>query len=293
MIGRRSLLKTTLTAGLLLTGCTTRSDESDGTRSTRTSRATTTAQPSKTPTTGSRTGTKTTTTRTQHGKNHETRTTVTESQRTETVRQQETSTTTRTTTERTTTARPTPDHPSASGVFDEPRQGPTPFSTDATLIAFEDPSCPHCATFQGKTYPKLERNYVDSGDLSFVLRTVPSAKQWGIDAIYALEATHARDADAFWELESYYFGNQDRFDTGNVLSKTKTFIDGNTRLDGEEIAHDARTKAQKAHVEEDKALAKKANLRGTPTFFAFRSGEYVTKIVGPQSYGIFKSVLGL
>ncbi|WP_227380407.1 DsbA family protein [Haladaptatus halobius] len=178
-------------------------------------------------------------------------------------------------------------------MFDEPTRGPTPFSSDATLIAFEDPSCHNCVYFEQKIYPKLKRNHIDSGELSFVLRTIPVVEKWGARAIYALEATHARDEQAFWDLKAYYFSNQDQFNTGNVLSKTKSFIDYNTRLNGRAIVRDAKSKAYNKQVREDRSVAKAANVPGTPTFFAFRSEEYVTKIVGTQSYGIFKNILGL
>ncbi|WP_227357438.1 DsbA family protein [Haladaptatus salinisoli] len=178
-------------------------------------------------------------------------------------------------------------------MFNEPTRGPTPFSSDATLIAFEDPSCHNCVDFEQKIYPRLKRNHIDSEELSFVLRTVPVVEEWGVRAIYALEATHARDEQAFWDLKEYYFSNQDQFNTGNVLSKTKLFIDYNTRLNGRAIVRDAKSKAYNKQVREDRSVAKAANIPGTPTFFAFRSEEYVTKIVGTQSYGIFKNILGL
>lgn len=273
-MNRRTLLKAAVPASLFVAGCTSQSDESDTTGSTHTST------------------THTSTTRT-------TETTATST--TETTVEQETSSTSQSTTEQTTTTtqetttttQSAPDHPSTSGIFDEPTRGPAPFSADATLITFEDPSCPNCVYFEENTYPKLKRNHIDSGELSFVLRTIPVVEQWGASAIYALEATHVRDEQAFWDLKSYYFSNQDKFDNENVLSKTKAFIDQETQLDGQEIIRDARSKAQKKQVQEDLSVAKSANLKGTPTFIAFRSGEYVTKIVGRQSYSIFKNVLGL
>lgn len=193
----------------------------------------------------------------------------------------------------TTVSHSAPNHPSTKGVFNEPTRGPTPFSTDATLIAFEDPSCPTCVNFEKKTYPKLKRNYIDSGELSFVLRMIPIVDEWGARAIYALEAAYARDEQAFWDLKTYYFSKQDQFNSRNVFSKTKSFINYNTQLSGRAIVRDAKSKEHRKQVREDTSVAKAADVPGTPTFFAFRSDEYVTKIVGKQSYSIFKNVLGL
>ncbi|WP_227357420.1 DsbA family protein [Haladaptatus salinisoli] len=268
-MNRRTLLRTAVPAGLLLAGCTSQSDKSDTTRSTHTS----TSQPTESTTTPT------------------TETTI--EQKTSRTSQQQTEQTTTTSEETTTTTQSAPDHPTTTGIFDEPTRGPTPFSANATLIAFEDPSCPTCVHFEKNTYPKLKRNHIDSGELSFVLRTIPVVDQWGASAIYALEATHIRDEEAFWDLKSYYFDNQSQFNSDNIFSKTKAFLEQETQVRGEEIIHDAQSKAQKKQVKEDYAAAKDANLKGTPTFVAFRSNEYVTKIVGRQSYSVFKNMLGL
>jgi protein-disulfide isomerase len=287
-MNRRTLLKTTLPAGLLLAGCTSQSDESDSTTSSNTSTATTTVSTSTKTSTSSQTQPTESTTKQE---THSTTQSTTDHETTST----SPSTTEQSTTKQTTTtaAHTKPDHPSASGIFDEPTRGPTPFSTDATLIAFEDPSCPNCVHFEEETYPKLKRNHIDSGELSFVLRTIPVIDEWGTRAIYALEATHIRDEQAFWDLKTYYFDNQDQFTSDNVFSKTEAFIDKETQLDGQDIVGDAQSKAQKTQVKEDLSVARATGLRGTPAFFAFRSGEYVTQIIGRQSYSIFKNVLGL
>ena len=105
-----------------------------------------------------------------------------------TTRHTTSTTKTQSTTERktTTSSTSTPDHPSTNGVFDEPTRGPKPFSEDATLIVFEDPSCPNCVHFEQETYPKLKRRYSDTGKLSIVFRTIPVVQPWGEQATYAL-----------------------------------------------------------------------------------------------------------
>ncbi|SIR73589.1 Thioredoxin [Haladaptatus litoreus] len=276
-MNRRTLLTKTVPIGLLLAGCTSQSDESNNTSTTRNS-STTTAQI----TTSDRTSV-TETTRTQ----------TTNSETEEPTSTPETTTPTQSTTTETTTPRSTPDHPSTSGIFDEPTRGPTPFSADATLIIFDDPSCPNCLHFEQKTYPKLKRNYVDAGKLSLVYRSYPVLEEWGVRATYALEATYGRDEKSFWDLKEFYFDNQDSFTTNNVFSKTEQYINKNTSISGQAVVRDAQSKAQKAQIQEDLSIGGKADVRGTPTFFAFRSDEYVTDIVGRQSYSIFKNVLGL
>ncbi|WP_266081780.1 DsbA family protein [Haladaptatus caseinilyticus] len=196
-------------------------------------------------------------------------------------------------TKESTTSNSNPNHSSARGVFDEPTRGPVPFSNKGTLIVFEDPSCPNCLHFEKETYPKLKRNYIDKGDLSLVYRSFPVVEKWGVDATHALEAVYLKNEQSFWNLKKYYFDNQDQFDTDNIFDKTKRYLEKNTSLNGEEIIRNAESKAVKANINEDLTVGKRAGIRGTPTFFAFRSERYITEIIGRQSYSIFKNVLGL
>ncbi|SIR75554.1 Thioredoxin [Haladaptatus litoreus] len=262
--------------------------ESTTPQTTRTSQSTTETEPPST--------TRSTTSTTESTTEPETSSTTpstTEPEPPSTTQSTTSQTTTSTKQPTTTVSHTAPNHPSTKGVFNEPTRGPTPFSTDATLIAFEDPSCPTCIDFEKKTYPKLKRNHIDSGELSFVLRMIPIVDEWGARAIYALEAAYARDEQAFWDLKTYYFSKQNQFNKRNVFSKTKSFINYNTQLSGRAIVRDAKSKVHRKQVQEDTSVAKAADVPGTPTFFAFRSDEYVTKIVGKQSYSIFKNVLGL
>jgi len=41
-----------------------------------------------------------------------------------------------------------------------------------TVIEYASFTCPHCATFHENVYPQLVENYVDTGDVRFVLREV-------------------------------------------------------------------------------------------------------------------------
>jgi protein-disulfide isomerase len=88
-------------------------------------------------------------------------------------------------------------HPVGANLDAQPFLGPPPGDATATVVAFEDPSCPRCATFEQNTVPKIRSELVAPGDATFVVRTIPVVYPWGEPAIHALEATFARDADAF------------------------------------------------------------------------------------------------
>jgi len=190
-------------------------------------------------------------------------------------------------------APPLADPPVGTNLATQPRLGPDPAEVRGVVVAFEDPSCPRCATFEEETVPKIRSELVDPGDAALVVRTVPLVYPWGEPAIQALEATYARDADAFWALFAHYFDEQDAFDTGNVLERTETFLTAETTVDGAAVVADAESKAYDDAVQTDLAAAEAADVSGTPTVFLFRDGEYRTRVTGSVSFELVRQSLGL
>jgi len=200
------------------------------------------------------------------------------------------------------TASPTPtptgerleNHPAGANLGAQPTLGPDPFEAEATIIAFEDPSCPRCAAFERNTVPKIKSELVDTGRGAFVFRGYPVIYPWGKPATQALEATYARDAEAFWALATHYFENQSSFGTDNVLEKTRTFLAENTDLDAEAVVTDAEAKAYDDQVQLDLDAGEQAGAgRTTPSVYLFKNGRYRTKAAGSVSYSVVKNALGV
>lgn len=185
-------------------------------------------------------------------------------------------------------------HPAAEGLDNQPTLGADPFETAATIIAFEDPSCPRCAVFERNTVPKIRSNLVESGRGAFVFRGYPVVYPWGEPATQALESTYARDAGAFWMLVDHYFANQSEFGTDNVLPKTREFLAAETDVDAAAIVDDAEAKAHDDQVQLDLSAGQNAGAgRTTPSVFMFKDGRYRTKAAGSVSYSVVKNALGI
>lgn len=184
-------------------------------------------------------------------------------------------------------------HPATGGLESQPTVGPAPSEADGTIVAFEDPSCPSCARFELGTFPTLESRLIDTGKLSFVYRGIPVVYPWGDPAVLALEATYARDQGAFWALKEFYYASQDRLDTQNVRDATRQFLGEQTAVDPAAVLADVEAGTHRDAVEADLRASRAAGVRGTPTFFLFRDGSYVTDIVGPQPYSVFANSLGM
>jgi protein-disulfide isomerase len=185
------------------------------------------------------------------------------------------------------------DHPATGGVDGQPRLGPALADAPAVVVSFEDPSCSRCAAFERTTVPRL-REHVDAGELAYVFRVYPVVYEWGKPAVQALEATYARDADAFWALASHYFETQSDFSTDNVLDRTESFLASETGLDAAAVVADAEAKAYDDAVQVDLDAGEAAGAgRTTPHLFLFRDGEYRSKASGSVSYDLIASALEL
>ncbi|WP_251343697.1 DsbA family protein [Haloplanus halophilus] len=184
-------------------------------------------------------------------------------------------------------------HPVGANLDAQPRLGPPPGEATGTVVAFEDPSCPRCAAFERDTVPRIRSELVDPGDATFVARTIPVVYPWGEPAVHALEATFARDADAFWALAGHYFDEQDAFDAGNVLDRTEAFLAAETEVDASGVVADAESEAYADAVEADLAASEAADVSGTPTVFLFRDGQYRTRATGSVSFDFVTGALGL
>jgi len=183
-------------------------------------------------------------------------------------------------------------HPAAQGLDAQPTLGPR--EATATIVAFEDPSCPRCRAFEQNTVPRIRDELVATGEARFVARTYPVIYPWGEPAVQALEATFARSPEAFWGLFEHYFADQDAFSTDNVLPRTEEWLAANTDLDGAAVVADAEAGAYDDAVQVDLDAGEAAGVgRTTPTVFLFRDGEYVTRAGGSVSFDLITSALGL
>ena len=186
------------------------------------------------------------------------------------------------------------DHPAAAGLDAQPTLGPAPGDADATIVTFSDPSCPRCRAFERETVPRIEAELVEPGTASFVFRGYPVIYPWGEPASHALEATYARDVDAFWALKDHYYAEQPSFDGDNVLDRTRSFLADETAVDAEAVVTAVESGETEGAVQADLDAGMAAGAgRTTPHVFLFRDGEYRTKAAGSVSFSVVTNALGL
>lgn len=185
------------------------------------------------------------------------------------------------------------DHAAGQRLASQPTLGPTPAEADGTIVAFEDPSCPSCARFETETFPEVKARLIEPGTVSFVFRSIPVVKAWAEPATLALESVHTRDPAQFWGLKAFYFDNQRNIGDDNVHDETRRYLSERTDLDADAVMTDVDQETYGSAVETNLQAATEADVGGTPTFYLFSQGTYQTKIVGPQSYSVFRDSLGV
>lgn len=153
-----------------------------------------------------------------------------------------------------------------------------------TIIEFTDLQCPYCARFARETWPRLRKEYVDTGKVRFATRDLPLR----FHAYAEPAAVAARCAGAqgrYWEYREALFAAQSR-----LGSEPYADLAAGMHLDAAQFAACRADPATLQSVRDDAALAAAQGIAGTPTFVIGRvvDGEFTGEVVsGAQSFEQF------
>ena len=157
-----------------------------------------------------------------------------------------------------------------------------------TIIEFTDLQCPYCARYASQTFPRLKREYVDTGKLRYTSRDLPLPfHSFALPA--AVASRCAGEQGRFWEYREALFASQS-------LLGTEPYgrIAGELGLDVEQLEACRSSGEQESNVRADLAMAAQHGIRSTPTFVIGRvvDGEFQGEVVsGAQPYEFFKAKL--
>ncbi len=180
-------------------------------------------------------------------------------------------------------------HPATDASF--PTLGDDPDDVAATVVAFEDPSCDSCATFAERTFPKL-REAAREGRLAYRWCGLPWVEPWSDSAVQALFEVHDRSTEAFWTLKGRYYDAQTRLDSETVLEWTSEQL-RELDVETEPVIEAIERRRRDGDVERHERIAEESDVEQVPSFALFSEGEYVTTVVGAQSYEVFEGALEL
>ena len=157
-----------------------------------------------------------------------------------------------------------------------------------TIVEFTDYQCPFCSRYQRDTYPQIEKDYIATGKLKYVLLDLP------LEAIHknafraAVVANCAGEQGKYWEMHDRLFANQPTLDSWDAHAEA-------VGLDMARFEACLNSGQQEAEIRRDMTQAQIAGVTGTPGFFLAVADSSPTKvktlraIVGAQPYAAFKA----
>jgi protein-disulfide isomerase len=157
-----------------------------------------------------------------------------------------------------------------------------------TMIEFTDYQCPYCRRFQAEVWPKLKREYIDTGKLRYIARDLPLVIHAA--AAPAAEAAHcAGEQGKFWDMHAALLGGPADLGSGGIGRRAHAVGLDMARFD-ECLARAKYAAVIASHEQEADA----AGIDGTPGFIVGRAahGELTgVRVEGALPYEEFDSLL--
>jgi protein-disulfide isomerase len=83
------------------------------------------------------------------------------------------------------------------------------------MVEYSDFECPFCGRWIDETYPSIDENYIQTGQVKLVFKHFPlSFHQNALPAALASECAH--EQGMFWEMHDIIFANQESLSTANL-----------------------------------------------------------------------------
>ncbi len=159
------------------------------------------------------------------------------------------------------------------------------------LVEFSDFQCPFCGRHVKQTMPLIEREYVNTGKLRYVLRNLP-LESIHPDAFRAAEAAEcAGDQGRYWQMHERLFANQQALGAADLVRYAQE-----AGADPAKFQQCLDAAPHTAKIRADLADAQAAGITGTPTFFigvADGPGRVkaLRRIQGAHPYPVFKAAI--
>jgi len=153
-----------------------------------------------------------------------------------------------------------------------------------TMVEFSDLQCPYCARHALQTFPKLRREYIETGKLRYEARDLPLPRHaFAIPA--AVAARCAGEQGQFWEFRDALFTAR-----GRLAQEPYLEIAHASGLDVARFEACRQDGRQAENVRADAAYAASQGMASTPSFLIGRmvDGRFRAEpLVGARPYEAF------
>jgi protein-disulfide isomerase len=170
------------------------------------------------------------------------------------------------------------------GPEDSPQQGDS--KAPLVLIEFSDYQCPFCGRHFADTFPQIERDYIATGKLRYVIGELPMPQLHPL-ALKAAEAARcAGDQGKFWEMHRRLFSNQQHLEPWSAHAKA-------LGLDGAKFQSCMDEDKYVSEIQRNAAEALRGGIHSTPSFLlGVANGDsvrIVSGLSGAAPYAVFKA----
>lgn len=161
-----------------------------------------------------------------------------------------------------------------------------------TLIEFTDYQCPFCQKYAKQTFPMLEKEYIETGKIKYVVRDFPLQSLHREAFQAAVAADCASVQGHYWEMHDRLLDKKFSPSYGDWAQHGKAI-----GLDETKFLNCMKSDEPGVAIRRDLEEGRKAGVRGTPTFFlgTFDKNDnniQVLKVLrGAQSYSQMKNSL--
>ena len=139
-----------------------------------------------------------------------------------------------------------------------------------TILDFSDFQCLNCGRYVKNIEPIINETYIQTGKVNLVYKYFPFV---GFDSINsALAGQCTQEQGLFWQFHKLLFANQKPIDSGWVSKDNlKDFASQISGLDLQTFSECLDSERYKDHINRDLEMAKKFQLRGTPSFIIVKN----------------------
>ena len=133
------------------------------------------------------------------------------------------------------------------------------------FVMYYSPTCPHCVSFHKRTFPELQKRYIDTGKIAYVTREFIGNKQ-DLDA--TILAHCLGDVENYTKFVNVILEQQENWAFSKNYREILTNIGGLGGISPEKYAACLKDKSIGATlIENTQLLTKEPKFIGTPSFF--------------------------
>ena len=132
-----------------------------------------------------------------------------------------------------------------------------------TVVEYASLTCPHCRAFHQNVFPKLKRNYIDTGKVRYVVREFPIGRSAGNAAII----NRCAPADKYFQLYGLFLNNQREWVSQEVRLDAIYGVAKRIGMTRGQFDNCLANQSMIDALDEQKQRGRRLGVKGTPTFF--------------------------